>query len=158
MSMATQQPIESINPSDIGLGIFECEAALDALTDMEDEFKRNPDITHAQILAREVNNLKQERAEQNKLDLTDFINDWADINVPIYTDEVFKWYAQSTDRCGYADDAIKEFGHDDSIVQELQRGIFECLNEFAYAVLKDEEEAREAEEELKRKANNGMFG
>ena len=37
MSMATQQPIESINPSDIGLDISECEAALDALTDMEDD-------------------------------------------------------------------------------------------------------------------------
>jgi hypothetical protein len=140
---ATQKTeLEEISPSEIGLEISTVDAVLDALIDREEEFKRNPNLTNGQLLVREVNALKAEREDNKNMDLTDFISEWADSHTEVYTTEVFKWYSQSADRYYYADDAINEFGYDKEggIIKALQMGIYKCLEEFAYAVFKDEEE------------------
>ena len=139
---ATQKTeLEEISPSEIGLEISTVDAVLDALIDREEEFKRNPNLTNGQLLVREVNALKAEREDNKNMDLTDFISEWADSHTEVYTTEVFKWYSQSADRYYYADDAINEFGYDKEggIIKALQMGIYKCLEEFAYAVFKDEE-------------------
>jgi hypothetical protein len=141
--MATQKTeLREISPSDLGLDLDMCDAVLDALTDREDEFKRNPNLNNGQLLAREVNYLREEREDNKSMDLSDFISEWADSHTEVYTTEVFKWYSQSADRYYYADDAINDFGYDKDggIVKALQMGIYRCLEEFAYAVFKDEED------------------
>ena len=102
MNATQKEELKEISPSDLGLEWDMCDAVLDALTDREEEFKRNPNLTT----------------------------------------EVFKWYSQNANRYYYADDAISEFGYDKDggIVKALQMGIYKCLEEFAYAGLKDEEE------------------
>lgn len=141
MNATQKTELEEISPSDLGLEL-DIDAVLDALIDREDEFKRNPNLTNGQLLAREVNALKEEREDNKDMDLADFIAEWADSHTEVYTTEIFKWYSQSAERYYYADDAISEFGYnkDGGIVKVLQTGIYKCLEEFAYAVLKDEEE------------------
>ena len=141
MNATQKTELEERSPSEIGLEISTVDAVLDALIDREEEFKRNPNLTNGQLLVREVNALKAEREDNKNMDLTDFISEWADSHTEVYTTEVFKWYSQSADRYYYADDAINEFGYDKEggIIKALQMGIYKCLEEFAYAVFKDEE-------------------
>ena len=141
MNATQKTELEEISPSELGLEISTVEAVLDALTDREEEFKRNPNLNNGQLLAREVNSLREAREDNKNMDLTDFITEWADSHTEIYTTEVFKWYSQSADRYYYADDAINEFGYnkEGGIINALQMGIYKCLEEFAYAVFKDEE-------------------
>ena len=142
MNATQKTELKEISPSELGLDWDMCDAVLDALTDREDEFKRNPNLNNGQLLAREVNYLREEREHNKSMDLSDFISEWADSHTEVYTTEVFKWYSQSADRYYYADDAINDFGYDKDggIVKALQMGIYRCLEEFAYAVFKDEED------------------
>ena len=142
MNATQKTEFKEISPSEIGLEISTAEAVLDALIDREAEFKRNPDMTNGQLLAREVNSLREEREANKDMDLTDFITEWADSHTEIYTTEIFKWYSQNANRVYYADDAINEFGYDKDggIIKALQMGIYRCLEEFAYIIFKDEEE------------------
>ena len=141
MNAIQKEELKEMNPSDLGLELDLCDAVLDALIDREAEFKRNPNLTNGQLLAREVNSLIAEREENKNMDLSDFISEWADSHTEIYTTEIFKWYSQSAERHYYADEAISEFGYDKDggIIKILQMGIYKCLEEFAYAVLEDEE-------------------
>ena len=141
MNAIQKEELKEMNPSDLGLELDLCDAVLDALIDREAEFKRNPNLTNGQLLAREVNSLIAEREENKSMDLSDFISEWADSHTEIYTTEIFKWYSQSAERHYYADEAISEFGYDKDggIIKILQMGIYKCLEEFAYAVLEDEE-------------------
>ena len=142
MNATQKEELKEISPSDLGLDLDMCDAVLDALTDREDEFKRNPNLNNGQLLAREVNYLREEREHNKSMDLSDFISEWADSHTEVYTTEVFKWYSQSAERLHFADEAISEFGYDKDggIVKALQMGIYKCLEEFAYAVFKDEED------------------
>ena len=142
MNATQKTEFKEISPSEIGLEISTAEAVLDALIDREAEFKRNPDMTNGQLLAREVNSLREEREANKDMDLTDFITEWADSHTEIYTTEIFKWYSQNANRVYYADDAINEFGYDKDggIIKALQMGIYRCLEEFAYIIFKDEDE------------------
>lgn len=142
MNATQKEELKEIVPSDLGLNWDSVDAVLDALTDREKEFKRNPTINNGQILAREVNSLREEREDNKRMDLNDFITEWADSHTEVYTTEIFKWYSQNASRYHYADDAINEFGYDKDggVVKALQMGIYACLEEFAYAVFKDEEE------------------
>ena len=126
----------------MGLELNDADAVLDALTDREEEFKENPNLTNGQLFAREVNALKEEREDNKDMDLADFITEWADSHTEVYTTEIFKWYSQSAERYYYADEAINEFGYDKDggVVKALQMGIYRCLEEFAYSVFKDEED------------------
>ena len=137
MNAIQKEELKEMNPSDLGLELDLCDAVLDALIDREAEFKRNPNLTNGQLLAREVNSLIAEREENKNMDLSDFISEWADSHTEIYTTEIFKWYSQSAERHYYADEAISEFGYDKDggIIKILQMGIYKCLEEFAYAVL-----------------------
>ena len=141
MNAIQKTEFKEISPSELGLEWKDADAVLDALIDREAEFKRNPNLTNGQLLANVVNSLKEERELNKDMDLTDFITEWADSHTEVYTTEVFKWYSQSADRYYYADDAINEFGYDKEggIIKALQMGIYKCLEEFAYAVFKDEE-------------------
>ncbi len=145
MDATTKTEFKEISPSELGLEISTADAVLDALTDREEEFKRNPNLTNGQLLVREVNALKAEREDNKNMDLTDFISEWADSHTEIYTTEVFKWYSQNANRAYYADDAISEFGYDKDggIVKALQMGIYNCLEEFAYSVFKDDDDETE---------------
>lgn len=140
MNAIQKEELKEINPSELGLDLKTCDAVLDALIDREDEFKRNPNLNNGQLLARMVNALRREREDNKNMVLADFIDEWADSNTEIYTTGIFKWYSQSADRYYYADEAISEFGYDKDggIVKALQMGIYKCLEEFAYAVFKDE--------------------
>ena len=142
MNATQKEELKEISPSDLGLEWDMCDAVLDALTDREEEFKRNPNLTNGQLLTREVSFLKAERESNKRMDLSDFISEWADSHTEIYTTEIFKWYSQSADRYYYADDAIKDVGYDEDggIINALQMGIYKCLEKFAYAVFKDEED------------------
>jgi hypothetical protein len=141
MNAIQKEELKEINPSELGLDLKTCDAVLDALIDREDEFKRNPNLNNGQLLARMVNALRREREDNKNMVLADFIDEWADSNTEIYTTGIFKWYSQNADRFYYADEAISEFGYDKDggIVKALQMGIYKCLEEFAYAVLKEEE-------------------
>ena len=140
MNATQKTELEEISPSDLELEL-DIDAVLDALTDREEEFKRDPDMTNGKLFEREVNSLKADREANKEMDLSDFIDEWVDSHTEIYTTEIFKWYSQSADRYYYADDAINEFGYDKEggIIKALQMGIYKCLEEFAYAVFKDEE-------------------
>ena len=141
MNAIQKEELKEMNPSDLGLELDLCDAVLDELIDREAEFKRNPNLTNGQLLAREVNFLIAEREENKSMDLSDFISEWADSHTEVYTTEIFKWYSQSAERYYYADEAIREYGYDKEggIIKILQMGISKCLEEFAYAVLEDEE-------------------
>lgn len=140
MNATQKTELEEISPSDLELEL-DIDAVLDALTNRDEEFKRDPDITNGKLFAREVNSLKADREENKEMELSDFIAEWADSHTEIYTTEIFKWYSQNPNRAYYADEAISEFGYDKDggIVKALQTGIYKCLEEFAYAVFKDEE-------------------
>ena len=147
MNATQKTELKEISPSELGLDRDMCDAVLDALTDREDEFKRNPNLTNEQLLARVVNDLTEEREDNKDMDLSDFISEWADSHTEIYTTEIFKWYAHGADRYYFADDAINEFGYDKKeggIIKALQMGIYKCLEEFAHAVL-DNEDGEEEE-------------
>ena len=141
MNATQKTELKEISPSELGLDWDMCDAVLDALTDREDEFKRNPNLTNGQLLARVVNDLTEGREDNKDMDLSDFISEWADSHTEIYTTEIFKWYAQSAERLYFADDAINDFGYDKEggIIKALQMGIYKCLEEFAHAVLDNED-------------------
>jgi hypothetical protein len=145
MDATTKTEFKEISPSELGLEISTADAVLDALIDREDEFKRNPNLTNGQLLAREVNALIREREDNKDMDLADFITEWADSHTEVYTTEIFKWYSQNANRVYYADEAISEFGYDKDggIVKALQMGIYNCLEEFAYSVFKDDDDETE---------------
>ena len=145
--MQQKTELKEILPSELGLDWDMCDAVLDALTDREKEFKENPELTNGQLLAKEVNALRENREDNKDMDLSDFIYEWADSHTEIYTTEIFKWYSQNPNRAYYADEAISEFGYDKDggIVKALQTGIYKCLEEFAYAVFKDEEDKEDEE-------------
>ena len=146
MNATQKTELKEISPSELGLDWDMCDAVLDALIDREYEFKQNPNLTNGQLLARMVNALIREREANKDMDLTDFITEWADSNTEIYTTGIFKWYSQSAERLYFADDAINDFGYDKEggIIKALQMGIYKCLEEFAYAVL-DNEDGEEEE-------------
>ena len=146
MNATQKTELKEISPSELGLDWDMCDAVLDALIDREDEFKRNPNLNNGQLLAREVNSLREERDNNKSMELSDFISEWADSHTEIYTTEIFKWYAQSAERLYFADEAISECGYDKEggIIEALQLGIYKCLEDFAYAVL-DNEDGEEEE-------------
>jgi hypothetical protein len=109
MNATQKEELKEISPSDLGLEWDMCDAVLDALTDREEEFKRNPNLTNGQLLTREVSFLKAERESNKRMDLSDFISEWAD-------------------------------SHTEILINALQMGIYKCLEKFAYAVFKDEED------------------
>ena len=101
-------------------------------------------------------------AKEGGMDLHDFITEWADNNTEIYTTEVFKWYSRRPDRYIYADDAVEEYGHGDSIVKDLQMGIYLCLYRVASEILQDyekyavpsNEDENEEEDQLEEEDSN----
>ena len=46
MNATQKEELKEISPSDLGLEWDMCDAVLDALTDREEEFKRNPNLTN----------------------------------------------------------------------------------------------------------------
>jgi hypothetical protein len=137
---------EIITPSELGIDWDLADAVLDALVDRESE--SNKDKTNGELLAQEVKYLREQYKSDKPKYKSDWISEWADSNTEIYTTEVFKWYSQDASRMYYADDAIREFGYDKEggIIKALQQGIYRCLEEFAFAVLKDEPDNREVSE------------
>ena len=120
------------------------DGVIDALTDREAEYKAGRN--NGEIYDRLEKSLINERKDNEDEDLTDFVSDWADSRTEIYTTAIFSWYAQDANRYAYADDAISEFGHSDSVVKELQQGIYKFLEEWAYSVLEPLESIEETEE------------
>lgn len=65
---------------------------------------------------------------------SDFMHEFCDGRVDIYTSELFKWYSDNPDMCYYADEGITEFAPV-RIIQTLQFGQYLFLKEMVNTIL-----------------------
>lgn len=90
--------------------------------------------SYSNLYAKAIRDLKDEFADSG-MDKSDFIYEWADRNVEIYTVDIYKWYAKNANRSSYAQDALMEVGTSEYIDAVLQRGMYLLLRQFAIGVL-----------------------
>jgi len=125
------------------------EALLDLIYGCRDEETRKEAYkggkSNSDLFMDFVNEVIEEWNNNKELyedDKYQFISEFVDGKVEIYTTSLFKWYSESADRFYHIDEAYKEFGYNEErgIIGLLQQGQYKFLEEIVNKVLDKAEE------------------
>jgi hypothetical protein len=75
-------------------------------------------------------------------EIIDFVSEWVDSHVEIYTGELFKWIYENSNLSYLANDVIADFGipdkKEDILVKLIQLMQYKLLEDWAYEIIEEE--------------------